>query len=79
LEATGTGFPMSKHHHHPHEGHSAGDAPGYGRKPLHHNPFFWVAGFFILVALIGFIVEGSGMLRSTPVPVQAPAPASIDK
>jgi hypothetical protein len=69
-EAVSTGLRMSEHHHHhPHEGHSA------GRKPLHHNWFFWVAGIFILLALIGFIVEGSGALRPSA-PVEQPSAAS---
>jgi hypothetical protein len=62
---------MSKHHHHPHEGHGSGAAPGSGRKPLHHNVFFWVAGFFILIALLAFIFSGNLALQpalSTPQP-----------
>ena len=64
---------MSKHHHHPHEGHSAGEAPGTGRKPLHHSPFFWVAGVFILVALLAFIFSGNLAWRPA---TSAPQPAA---
>jgi hypothetical protein len=52
---------MSKHHHHPHEGHRSGTPSD--KKPLHHNVFFWVGGFFILVALICFVLEGIPSLR----------------
>jgi hypothetical protein len=48
---------MSKHHHHPHEGHSSGNAPGTGRRG--HGPFFYVAGVCILIALICFIIWGA--------------------
>jgi hypothetical protein len=48
---------MSKHHHHPHEGHGSGGGPA--RRPLHHSWFFWVAGVFILLALLGFIFSGN--------------------
>jgi hypothetical protein len=57
---------MSHHHHHPHEGHGQGESPGSGRKPLHHNVFFWVAGFFILLALLSFILEGGGLRPGVP-------------
>jgi hypothetical protein len=48
---------MSKHHHHPHEGHSAGNAPGTGRRK--QGPFFYVAGICILIGLICFIIWGA--------------------
>jgi uncharacterized integral membrane protein len=58
---------MSKHHHHPHEGHGAGNPPGTGRKHLRHTWFFYVAGFFLLLALLGFILSNN--LSSVPGPV----------
>ena len=64
---------MSKHHHHPNEGHGDGDPPGSARKPLHHNWFFWVAGLFILVALISFILEGGGLRPGAPPPQPTPS------
>jgi hypothetical protein len=66
---------MSKHHHHPHEGHRDGGSPESCRKPLHHSPFFWVAGFFILLALLGFIFSGNLAWQPSPLPTQA-APAT---
>jgi hypothetical protein len=61
---------MSKHHHHPHEGHSSGNPPGTGRQ--RQGPFFYLAGLFILVALICFIVLGSfAGSRSIAPPVTA--------
>jgi len=61
---------MSKHHHHPHEGHGAGEP---ARRPLHHTWFFWVAGFFILLALISFVLSGNLAWRpsATPPPTAA--------
>jgi len=50
---------MSKHHHHPNEGHSAGNPPGSVRNHLHHNWFFYVSGIFILIALLAFIASGN--------------------
>jgi hypothetical protein len=55
---------MGKHHHHPDEGHSAGAPPGTGRRRWHHSPFFWVAGFFLFLALTLFILEYGGVLHS---------------
>ena len=52
---------MGKHHHKPHEGHSDGthvsrpaDAPA-----KKHSLFFYVAGLFILLGLIAFILSGN--------------------
>ena len=50
---------MSKHHHHPNEGHSPGNPPGSGRHHLRHNWFFYVAGIFILIGLLAFITWGA--------------------
>jgi hypothetical protein len=64
---------MSEHHHHqPHEGHSSRET----KRPLHHNAFFWVAGFFILVALICFVLAGiPSVWQSVHTPPPAPAAA----
>jgi hypothetical protein len=48
---------VGKHHHHPHEGHRSGTSPG--GKPMHHDWRFYVAGFFILLALLAFIFSGN--------------------
>jgi len=50
---------MSKHHHHPHEGHGSGARPDSARNHLHHNWFFYISGIFILIALIAFILSGN--------------------
>jgi len=64
-------FTMSKHHHHPHEGHGDGGRPPQGH--LHHNWFFYVAGFFILLALISFVLSGNLAWRPAPPPPTAPS------
>jgi hypothetical protein len=50
---------MSKHHHHPDEGHGSGNPPHSARNHLQHHWFFYVAGVFILVALIAFVLSGN--------------------
>jgi hypothetical protein len=50
---------MSKHHHHPNEGHGSGNPPGGVRGHLHHNWFFYASGIFILLALLAFILSGN--------------------
>jgi hypothetical protein len=47
---------MSKHHQHPHEGHSAGNPP---KSHLRHNWFFYLSGILILIALLAFIASGN--------------------
>jgi hypothetical protein len=62
---------MSKHHHHPNEGHGPGNPP---RSHLHQNWFFYVSGIFILIGLLAFIVWGSQPWKySAPAPQQMPA------
>ena len=68
---------MSKHHHHPHEGHGQGNPPG--DKPLRHNWFFYVAGFFLLLALIGFILSNNLNMQPAPTPRPPATPAGVDK
>jgi uncharacterized integral membrane protein len=70
---------MSKHHHHPHEGHSAGNAPGTGRKAMRHSWFFWIAGVFILLALLGFILSNNLTMQPAPAPRPPATPAGVDK
>jgi uncharacterized integral membrane protein len=64
---------MSKHHHHPNEGHRSGE-PAASRKPLHHDWRFYVAGFFLLIALLAFIFSGN--LAWVPAPGPAPGAAA---
>jgi hypothetical protein len=67
---------MSKHHHHPHEGHGDG---GPSNQHLRHNWFFYVAGFFLLLALLGFILSGNLALNPATTPAPAPAPSGSGK
>jgi hypothetical protein len=53
---------MSKHHHHPHEGHRPGETPA-AKKPG-RGAFFYVSISFILIALLCFIVNGATFFRS---------------
>ena len=62
---------MSKHHHHPHEGHGSGNPAGTGRKHLRHNWFFYLAGLFILVALIAFVLSGNLLWQPNALPGSA--------
>jgi hypothetical protein len=46
-------------------------------KRMHHSPFFWVAAFFILLAMIVYVVTNnlafrSDRTRQNPVPALAP-------
>jgi hypothetical protein len=66
---------MSKHHHHPDEGHGAGEAPRSMRGRLHHNWFFYVSGIFLLVALICFVLSGNLAWRFSPA-LPSPVPVA---
>jgi hypothetical protein len=66
---------MSKHHHHPHEDHHSGE-PGASRKPLHHDWRFYVAGFFLFLALLAFIFSGNLRWRLAPASTPASAPTN---
>jgi hypothetical protein len=56
-----------------------GEPPGTGRKPLHHNVFFWVAGFFLLVALLSFIFLSSPSVAPKVLSPQTTAPGGVVK
>ena len=43
------------------------------RRPLHHSPFFWLAAFFLLAAMIVYVLTGN--LSSTP--GAKPLPAAL--
>jgi hypothetical protein len=60
------GVLMSNHHHLPNEGTGDSDAPDSADRPLRHNWLFYVAGFFLMIALIGFILEGTVAWRPSP-------------
>jgi hypothetical protein len=65
---------MGKHHHHPDEGHGAGNPSGSARGHLHHNWFFYVSGLFILLALLAFIFSVNLAWRpSAGPPAQTPS------
>jgi hypothetical protein len=50
---------------------------GPRRRPIHHSPFFWLSAFFILLAMIIYIVSGDlsfgpGRKAGPAVPALAP-------
>jgi hypothetical protein len=64
---------MSKHHHHPNEGHGEGNPPRSTGNHIRHNWFFYVSGICILVALLAFIVSGNLSWQfSASAPAQKP-------
>jgi hypothetical protein len=63
----------------PHSGTHGGDHPPHGPawKRMHHSPFFWVAAFFILLAMIIYITTNDlafwpGRKAQEPTPAIAP-------
>jgi hypothetical protein len=66
---------IQKHHGGP--GSASGTPPGPRWKRLHHSPFFWVAAFFILLAMVIFVMTDGFLLRPRAQP-QAPAPSSAN-
>ena len=61
---------MSKHHHHPNEGHGDGGPPRPVRDHLHHNWFFYTAGVFLLLALLAFVFSGNLAWQFSAAPPQ---------
>ncbi len=58
-------------HHHGGPKGAAGTPHAGARRPLHHRPFFWVAAFFILLAMAIFVFTDGFLLRprgSIPTP-----------
>ena len=62
-----------------HGGAHAADHPPHGPywKRMHHSPFFWVAAFFILLAMIIYVTTnnlafGPGQKAQPSVPALAP-------
>jgi hypothetical protein len=54
---------IQKHH---------GGPRGAARRPLHRSPFFWVAAFFILLAMAVFVFTDGFLLRPRA-PARAPS------
>jgi hypothetical protein len=52
---------IQKHHGGPHTDASRPQGPYWKR--MHHSPFFWVAAFFILLAMIIFVVTDGFLIR----------------
>ena len=52
---------IAKHHGGPHADGSSPQRPYWKR--MHHSPFFWVAVFFILLAITIFITTDGFLLR----------------
>jgi hypothetical protein len=62
---------IQKHH----GGPTTGTSPqGPYWKRMHHSPFFWVAAFFILLAMVIFVATDGFLLRSRAAPAPAAAP-----
>lgn len=59
-----------------HGGAHAAEHPPHGPpwKRIHHSPFFWVAAFFIMVAMTVFITT-NGLAVWPGGPAQRPVPA----
>jgi len=70
---------MSKHHHHPGEGHGSGEPSRPAGNHLHHNWFFYVSGVFILLALLGFIFSGNLAWQFSAAPTTPPLSAGDKK
>jgi hypothetical protein len=64
---------IQKHHGGPNT-QAAGPKGPYWRR-MHHSPFFWVAAFFILLAMVIFVMTDGFLLRPRPL-VQAQATPS---
>jgi hypothetical protein len=62
---------IQKHHGGPHT--EAGKPHAGARRPLHHSPFFWVAAFFIFLAMAVFVFTDGFLLRPRG---RAPAPSA---
>ncbi len=43
------------------------------RRPIHHSPFFWIAAFFILAAMIVYVISGNLAFG----PGHRPVPAAL--
>jgi hypothetical protein len=62
-----------------HGGAHAAEHPPHGPhwRRMHHSPFFWVAAFFILLAMVVYVTTNNlafwpGKKASEPVPALAP-------
>jgi hypothetical protein len=64
---------IQKHHGGPHTDPGNPERPHWKR--MHHSPFFWVAAFFILLAMIIFVVTDGFLIRPRATQVQAATPA----
>jgi hypothetical protein len=62
---------IQKHHGGPHTDGSKPSGPYWKR--MHHTPFFWVAAFFLLLAMFIFVTTDGFLLRPR---ARAQAPAA---
>jgi hypothetical protein len=65
---------MSKHHHHPHEGHHSG-LPS--RKPLHHDWRFYAAGALIMIALLIYLLTEDLAFTPRALPTSSAPPSAV--
>jgi hypothetical protein len=53
--------------------HTSAASPKPYWKRMHHSPFFWVAAFFILLAMVIFVTTDGFLLRPRGAPPPSPA------
>jgi len=70
---------MNEHHSDPSERPDDEIAPLPKEKPLRQSWFYYVAGIFIMIALIGFILETTVTWRPNVCPTQPAASGSAGK
>jgi hypothetical protein len=63
---------QSHHHGRPHAAEHPPHRPYWKR--MHHSPFFWVAAFFILLAMTIYVATNNLAFRPSQ-KIQAPVPA----
>lgn len=70
---------MNDPHFQQHGGPHRAEHPHHGHRwrRMHHSPFFWVAAFFIMVAMVVYVMSnnlsiGRGGKQVQPMPAIAP-------
>jgi hypothetical protein len=61
---------IQKHHGGPHAGPNVPRGTPWRR--LHRSPFFWIAAFFILLAMVIFVTTDGFLLRPARTAVSGP-------
>jgi hypothetical protein len=63
---------IQKHHGGPHSDSARPQKPYWKR--MHRSPFFWVAAFFLLLAMAIFVMTDGFLLRPRPQPQASGSP-----